>query len=260
MKPGMNVDIDSLHLTLPFGNRSERVQTPRYHWNNVTRGQGAPFVIIQWTLEGRGGFELGGQTWSVEAGKAFIAILPEQGSYFFPKNATEPWTFAWVNFYGALAVSLCQAFRKMYSPVMPLARGSSASARFLELAQWGETRAMRDPHEVSAACYAFLMEWARQLDPDVRLARDPVERAIEVCRMRFREPIGVKQLAAESGLTREHFTRRFTQQAGKPPAEFLCDLRRAAAKSMLAEKAATLKEIALRCGFPSVKSLRRAMS
>lgn len=86
-----------------------------------------------------------------------------------------------------------------------------------------------------------------------------MEAVARICRARFREPLGIKELAAHAGLSREHLTRIFTERTGISPARHLRQLRVAAAREMLDHSGMTLKETALRCGFPSAKSLQHAL-
>ena len=254
----MSVDPNSLLVSLPFGQSLSSVNSPRYHWDNAIRGK-EEFVILQWTLEGEGCFTFKGKHWPVRVGEAFIAIVPEQSSYYFPKQSLEPWKFAWLNFYGVLGVSLMRQFREVFDPVVSLPQRSKASAMFLKLADLANAGDLQDAHEASAASYAFLMEWTRQLTRPMMQRGDPVQVAIALCAARFREPLGIKELAAQTGLSREHFTRIFTDRTGKSPARYLRDLRVNAAREMLGRQGSPLKEVALRCGFPSVRSLRMAL-
>jgi len=104
------------------------------------------------------------------------------------------------------------------------------------------------------------MEWTRQLTHPTQTDHDPVKTAMAICQSRFREPLGTKELAAETGLSREHLSRLFSERTGVSPGSYLRQLRVNAARQMLKERNLLLKEIALRCGFPSVRSLQRALA
>jgi AraC family transcriptional regulator of arabinose operon len=250
---------DFLHISLPFGCEEQRVQSPRYHWNNRER-PGDQFVIIQRTLSGSGVFVWEGRTFPVPENHAFIATIPEDSSYFYPPDSRTPWRLSWLNFYGPLAIALCRELRRQFGPVLPLPPRSPAGSAFAKLVRQGMSRAPADPHDTSLACYAFLMEWARQLGRTGDIGPDPVETAVRICRSRFREPLGVKELAAEAGVSREHFTRLFSQKTGLPPALFLRELRLDAAEAMMKNGGVALKEAALRCGFASPRALSRALA
>jgi AraC-like DNA-binding protein len=253
---------DALLISLPFAEKYDSAQSARYYWHSNQRGN-EPFVIIQRTLTGSGVFEIGGKAWPVPPQSAFIAIIPENSIYYFPKEAEVPWSFSWINFYGALGVSLAREFRNTFGPVVPLPERTEAARRYHRLAL-PEDGKIPDPHQASAASYAFLMEWAGQLTRPMQQEGDPVETALKVCAQRFREPLGIKELASMTGLTREHFTRLFTARTGQSPARHLRDLRVAAAREMMQTRPSPHSnpdsEVALRCGFPSLRSLRAALA
>lgn len=245
-------------LSVPFGRVREAAQNARYAWNNAKRdGQ---FVILQWTHSGEGRFVLGQEVHPVPAGFAFAALVPETSEYFFPRGRRTPWTYSWLNIYGASARELCAQMRRAFGPIWPLSPRSPAAAAFLRLAGQAESRRFPDRFAVSAAGYAFLMEWARQLDQPAGREDDPVETVRQIFRTRFREPLGVKEVADETGLSREHLTRVFTARTGSSPARYLRNLRVTEARRLVRDGMATFTEAALRTGFPSARSLKRALA
>ena len=244
----------SLPITCPYKTRREEVQTTRYTWHNDRRGND-PFVILQWTHEGSGVFTLRGRDHPVPPHHAFLAIIPERSAYRFPAEASEPWVFSWLNFYGPTALEVCGQLREQFGPVLPLpATGRARHALEQLLAGYPG-----DTYETSAACYSFLMSWAQELSHPALSGGDPVEAALRICSARFREPLAVKELADAVGLTREHFTRLFTETTGQSPARHLRALRLAAARELRKVPGLPQEEIALRSGFPSAKALRRAL-
>lgn len=253
----MKMAEDPLLITAPFGAVESFAQSPKYFWDNSIRGK-VPFVIIQQTLQGEGIFTFQGKSQVVPAGHAFIAVVPEKSSYCYPPDGSEAWTFAWLNFYGALGVSLTRDFRLTYGAILPLPKTSVAGSLFTALVAQAERRQIRDSHDMSIACFSFLMEWKRLLDQPERNRMDRMQLAKHICQTRFREPFGIKEIASQIGLTREHFTRLFTMSTGVSPARYLRDLRLQAAEEILALQSIPLKEVALRCGFPSTKALKLA--
>ncbi|XHR30490.1 MAG: helix-turn-helix domain-containing protein [Chthoniobacteraceae bacterium] len=245
-------------ISIPYGVSLESRQSRRYSFDNFRRGP-EPMLIIQLTRKGEGCFFTQGREYPVKAGEAFLAFIPEQSAYYFPKQAPAPWKFAWLNIYGDLGLSLFRQFRNQFGPVVALPEGSAAGTAFLRLTKFGNAGKFADVYEASAAGYGFLMEWSRQLTRPLYQHADPIQAAKAMFSSRFREPLGVKELAAQTGLSREHFSRIFTQRVGKSPAAYLRDIRTNAARKMLQNHQISLSEIALRCGFLSVRNLRRAL-
>jgi transcriptional regulator GlxA family with amidase domain len=72
------------------------------------------------------------------------------------------------------------------------------------------------------------------------------------------EPITVEAMARFSGMSERHFARLFNEEKGVTPARFVEEIRVEAAKRMLQDSRAGLKEVADRCGFGSADTMRRS--
>jgi len=245
--------MSGLLIHVPYFGKQSVLSHQRYHWKNWQRGK-EPFVIIQWTLSGEGNFIFKGKEYGVPQNHAFIALIPERSEYFFPSGATTPWKFYWVNFYGQPALSLWREFRNRYGCMLPLHPESAAADLLLQLTT-GKDREESDRYHQSRTGFSFFTEWMRTLDHPQTLSSDPVSIAVQSCRHRFREPIGVKQLAAEAGMSREHFTRIFSARMAISPAAYLRQLRMDAAKKLLYTTHLPLGEIAMRSGLSSPRAL-----
>lgn len=253
----MTEDARSIIFSVPFAKWTESRQSPRYTFRNDERGQ-EQFVIIQWTHSGSGRVSFEDRTYPAGPEEAFILTVPEPSAYYYPAEGEAPWTFSWINFYSPIAVDFCRRFRAIHGPVIPLRRQGIAGQMLESLIREAERRVPQDAYEQSSASFAFFMAWSRELDSSSGKADNPVDLAARICRTRFREPIGVKQLADAAGVSREHLTREFLRKLRVSPAHYLRKLRATAARRMLREHGSSLSETALRCGFPSVKAMHRA--
>lgn len=248
-----------LSISAPYGESESSAASTRYRYDNAQRGE-EPFVIIQRTISGDGLCRWRDRDWAVPPEHAFICLVPEASSYCYPPEAEAPWHFSWLNFYGPLPVMLCAALREERGPVLPLPSRSKAQSLFSHLVAASQQRPPRDPADISLASFAFLTEWKRLLDRPEAQTTDPVDAFIQICRTRFREGLGIKELADQTGWSREHLTRTFTDRMKISPARYLRKLRTEAARDMQQFSDVSWTETALRCGFPSVKALRRALA
>lgn len=254
MPPISNATQRSLITMIP-GVELERVASPRYRWDSAARGH-SPFVIFQWTRSGIGIYETPGLRREVPPGHAFITILPEAAQYYYPSDATAPWSFAWVNFYGELAISLWQAFRDQHGPVVRMDPDSESAARLLELIRSRQDRQAKDRFAASTRAYGFYVSLLRELSEPA--TRDVVQASIDFIESNPLGRVTVKELAAATGLSREHFTRIFAKTLGCSPADWLRNRRLDQAAGLLSSTALPIAEVALRCGFCSVRHLRHA--
>lgn len=245
----------------------ETRSTPDYDWDGLKRGA-APFVLFQYTLSGRGHLTYAGRVYRPRAGQAMLLHLPHRHRYRFVRDARSPhWRFFWVCLAGREAHRLWVALTARRGPVVDLPPDSAPVRLARELVDAGLARRILTPFDASARAYALTMALAEALlAPATPAARDArLAAALTFAAARFREPIGVGDLAAAAGLSRAHFVRRFTAQIGRPPAVHLRDLRLAeAARLLQGPRPPAVKEVARACGCGDVahfvKMFKRAFA
>ncbi|MEI9999828.1 MAG: AraC family ligand binding domain-containing protein [Verrucomicrobiota bacterium] len=120
----------SIWFSIPIFSECEVASSPRYRWKCYDRGDD-PFVIIQWTRSGEGMFTCERGTFKVPPGFAFVAIVSEQSSYYYPPKGKEPWVYEWINIYGSTACDIFRKFQAEFGPVVPLSiQGSGQGLHF----------------------------------------------------------------------------------------------------------------------------------
>lgn len=245
-----------IEISAPYFHANEVVFTPRYRWNCHDRGA-EPFVILQWTHSGEGVYENNRRAQRVLKDHAFLAIVTERSSYYYPPDGREPWVFSWINWYGNFACNLFRKFQERFGSVIPLSPRGGAAAALRRLLKPAIRTAAQDRSQVSMDAYAFALEWWREAAAPMRGSENRLSRAVQFCRQHFREPLGVKEIAHEAGMSREHFSRIFIKEMDQPPATFLRHLRVNEAALLLRETELPLREIAMRSGFYSARHLMR---
>jgi AraC-like DNA-binding protein len=251
-----NASPANIDISVPYFQANEMVSTPRYRWNCADRGA-EPFVILQWTHSGEGVYENRRGAQRVPKDHAFVAVVPEDSSYYYPPDATEPWVFGWMNWYGAFACDLLRRFQARFGPVIPLSPRGGAAAALRRLVILSSRAGARERPQVSLQAYAFALEWWREAAASAPGNENRLSRTVQFCRQHFREPLGVKEIAHEAGMSREHFSRVFVEEMDQPPAAFLRHLRVNEAAALLRETELPLREIAMRSGFYSTRHLMR---
>jgi AraC-like DNA-binding protein len=248
--------LPDIAFSMPYFRLKESISSPRYRWNCSDRGE-ERFVIMQWTHSGEGVFENRRGAQRVPKDHAFISLVPERATYYYPPEARDPWVFTWANWYGTLAYEIFRRFQARFGPVIPLSSRGAAAAAFRRLIALASEPAATERSGVSLQSYAFVLEWWREAAVPAGGSENRVARALQFCRQHFREPLGVKEIAGEAGMSREHFTRLFVAEMDQPPAAFLRELRVNEAATLLRETELPLREVAMRSGFYSTRHLMR---
>lgn len=247
----------SFLISSPFGNESEKRETHRYHYKNDERGR-ENYVIIQYSREGEGIYRDSKGEHIIGPGKAFIVFVPEKSEYYYPRNGQKPWVFAWLNFYGEFSVQLWKSFCHQFGQIVEMDQQSNAALEFFNLIRKVNRRSYPSPFSLTEDIFGFCMKWWEQLSHRVMEPEKAIHYAVRFCKENYREPLTVKELSAMCGMSREHFTRLFTEMTSLSPATFLRNERLKAAQDFLDKTSLPISEVAMRCGFYSPRHFSRA--
>jgi len=214
-------------------------------------------VILQLTHSGHGIYEDRNGRRQVAEGWAFISVVPEDISYYYPPGGTEPWVFSWLNFAGEEGIRLWQWFRGRYGSVFPLEEQTAGRLIYDELLDLAQGRKAPNDFQASVACYRFVMALAEQLDAREKAPASVVRRAALQMQRQPGRGMAVKEFAADAGLSREHFTRLFRQEMGVSPARYRRERQLDLAADWLKRTDLPVQEIAFRTGFVSGRQLTK---
>lgn len=90
-----------------------------------------------------------------------------------------------------------------------------------------------------------------------RIAKNRLTSAIDFMQANLERSVGLTAIAGATGLSPSHFARQFRLVMGKPPHQYLMQLRIERAKRLLRETSTSLVEVALACGFASQEHMTR---
>lgn len=230
-----------------------RTLSDRYYWDSQTRALlgREKFVVFQYTLAGRGRFELPGRSWSVEPGDAFTAIVPSSSRYFLPPES-DSWTFFFLLITHPFTVERLTALADRHGPVSSWRAESPAVRRAADLCVACEKRHFSDEFAEEQS----LLDWTVECERQARLVSKPgAERDQLLDRLRrltlesLPMAAGVDQAAELFGMSRTHFTHYFKRQTGLSPGRFMMQLRLQTAADLLRRTSAPIKSIAAATGY-----------
>ncbi|MDX2225963.1 MAG: AraC family transcriptional regulator [Verrucomicrobiae bacterium] len=246
----------TLHA-MPCSVGYERVTGPDYDWHGLKRGA-AEFVLIQWTLSGRGLLEYEGQEREVGPGQAMLLHFPHNHRYRLPLG-WPAWEFVYACLNGSDLLRLWKQLEARTGPLVFLPEDSAPVRQLVRLWEMVVTDRLSSPFVASAEAYALAMLLMEQLfSPPPRQSRHPgIKRVAEYCRRHFDRPFGVPEMAEMAGLSRHHFCRVFKVSEGMPPGEYLHSVRMTEATRLLSTPL-SVKQISQRCGFTDYNYFCRA--
>lgn len=203
--------------------------------------------------QGKGFYKAEERRWVIEEGMACIALPAETGCFCsIPEERS--WEIDHVILGGELGASLSRAFVEKCGRLIALPETSPAELALRHLIRTGSGK---DPYEQGMAAYGFLLAWWRQVNGTWREFANPVEEAVRFCKTQQRLRIGVNELAAMAGMSREHFSRIFREKMGVSPSTYLQKRRLQLVGELIKGTRLPLGEIAIRCGFSSKRRMLR---
>jgi AraC-like DNA-binding protein len=237
------------HLhAMPTSTGYELQTRPGYRWDGRMRGQ-TPFTVLQHTISGSGMLRYENRTMKIRPGEALLVIVPHNHCYWLESG--ENWEFFWLSMNGTDALRIHETILDSHGPVLRLKPGSVDKLAACAL------RLMQGEAELPGAASAIAYEAAMALyddtfgpSEDLTSAEPSLGRALQYIAAHLDEALPVEALAAASGLSRAHFSRRFARLTGLAPAEFVLQERmKRAAKLLTANRQLPVKQIAALVGI-----------
>jgi AraC-like DNA-binding protein len=223
------------------------------------RGRPDPHLALQLTIRGAGFYERDGKRVLLEAGMAFVDVMPGDFRYGYPIDATEDYEQVWCDMHGPTATALWEHIMTTYGHIVSLGAKNPVTPLMLAIAHEHSHRLHYDRYLLSSQLYHLLMTLIATLSAS-RLANAPLTaRAMNAIHKRGLEAeCTVEDIAEEIGCSREHLTRVFSSATGVTPADYLLQHRLSEAARQLRVSGEKLDAIARRCGFSGANYFCRA--
>jgi AraC-like DNA-binding protein len=231
--------------------REKKMLGEAYEWHGLKRRDVGTYVF-QYTLSGLGGLDIGGNSYSLEVGEAFIVEIPSDHRYYLPKDS-KGWEFIFITLVGREAAD-CWRFMKEQSdgPVLKIPPDSKLIQLLLKIYQEAYDQKITDVYYASAIAYEFIMEcyrFTRNIEKATKGFSLQITKALSYIQTHYHEPVTIDEIAAISGFSRYYFIKQFQHQLNMTPVQYLTKIRIQKAAELLRSSSLTVTEIAAHVGY-----------
>lgn len=232
-------------LPLTVYNAGFQKCSPGYSWGPGVRDH----YLLHYIVSGRGRYVVQGRTFVLKGGEAFLG-WPEAELYY-EADTGEPWEYYWVGFSGPQAALLLgeTAFTRS-EPVVHVAAGERLRQGLLDVykARGGDyAAAVRMAGYLQAALGLLMGDEGRKTGREA--LTDYGRQGAQYLRQNYSRPIGVEELARETGISRSYLYRAFQAEYGCSPSAYLTEQRIQRACQLLAHSTLSIGTVAASVGY-----------
>jgi AraC-like DNA-binding protein len=218
-----------------------------YDWENKER---SPALLFQYTLNGSGRLQSGGQLYALKKGEAFFLQLPGDSRYYFEEESgSAPWEFIYLMMGGSGVLPYYLYARERSGEVFSLPEFHPAIAALWEIYYKAKEGRLQNAFAAGSEAFRFLCLLCASGTPISGSVPFLIERAQAYMKERYMQPITLEETAEYLGVSQSHLSREFFRYTGRQPIQYLTRLRLEAAAELLSATDKTLEEVGRCCGF-----------
>lgn len=218
-----------------------------YHWDNRVRKNS--YVLLQYTISGKGSFQTPDHTYPQQAGDLFLVQVPGDSQYSLPDNS-EYWDVLYLEF-SSECLPLLYHIHQSCGPAFHLEASSTLPEQMKQLYADAISNQLASVFDNSKSAYAFLLDLADYAlehpalsSPLVTLAKNYLDSHY------YTTDLNLDEVADAVGLSKYHLCREFNHLYGISPGKYLANLRlQKSCALLLQNRQHTIAEIASMVGF-----------
>lgn len=218
-----------------------------YHWDNRVRKKS--YVLLQYTISGKGSFHTPDHTYPQQAGDLFLVQVPGDSQYSLPDDS-EYWDVLYLEF-SSECLPLLYHIHQSCGPAFHLETSSTLPDQMKQLYADAISNQLASVFDNSKAAYAFLLDLADYAlehpalsSPRVTLAKNYLDSNY------YNTDLNLDEVADAVGLSKYHLCREFNHLYGISPGKYLANLRLQKSCALLLQSHHhTIAEIASMVGF-----------
>ena len=218
-----------------------------YHWDNRVRKNS--YVLLQYTISGKGSFQTPDHTYPQHAGDLFLVQVPGDSQYSLPDDS-EYWDVLYLEF-SSECLPLLYHIHQSCGPAFHLEASSTLPEQMKQLYADAISNQLASVFDNSKSAYAFLLDLADYAlehpalsSPRVTLAKNYLDSHY------YTTDLNLDEVADAVGLSKYHLCREFNHLYGISPGKYLANLRlQKSCALLLQSRQHTIAEIASMVGF-----------
>lgn len=218
-----------------------------YHWDNRVRKNS--YVLLQYTISGKGNFQTPDHTYPQHAGDLFLVQVPGDSQYSLPDDS-ECWDVLYLEF-SSECLPLLYHIHQSCGPAFHLEASSTLPEQMKQLYADAISNQLASVFDNSKSAYAFLLDLADYAlehpalsSPRVTLAKNYLDSHY------YTTDLNLDEVADAVGLSKYHLCREFNHLYGISPGKYLANLRlQKSCALLLQSRQHTIAEIASMVGF-----------
>lgn len=218
-----------------------------YHWDNRVRKNS--YVLLQYTISGKGSFQTPDHTYPQQAGDLFLVQVPGDSQYSLPDDS-ECWDVLYLEF-SSECLPLLYHIHQSCGPAFHLEASSTLPEQMKQLYADAISNQLASVFDNSKSAYAFLLDLADYAlehpalsSPRVTLAKNYLDSHYHTT------GLNLDEVADAVGLSKYHLCREFNHLYGISPGKYLANLRlQKSCALLLQSRQHTIAEIASLVGF-----------
>lgn len=211
--------------------------------------------LFHYVIDGKGTYQIGEHTYHLHKGQGFLINPSDVTTY--SADTHEPWTYMWIAFDGSdaeILMSNC-GFSKTNHLYHSHCHDDFTKV-FHTLVYNSNNKQDHYFHQISRVYRLFaMMASEAPISPSVQT--NSIAKAIEFIHLNYAYDIKVSDISKVVGLERSYLYRRFIEETGVAPKDYLIAYRLKMAKKMLPKREHSLTEIAYTCGFKSSSAFHK---
>lgn len=226
-----------------------RVIDSNYYWNNMDREEDGNYCLFQFTISGSGEFKINGKTYTMDKNKGFFIEIPGEHLYYLPKNST-----AWEVLYIEFSIEAKPFYEEIIKNYGSNIFEFSNNSRFISL-MWEAFYSARNNEitnifEASQIGYNLIFELLKFSNKkNIKKNSEIIESVKKYIHKNYTKPIAIEDMAKYAAFSKFHLTRKFKEEIGISPGQYLIRTRLKNATNLLLNTNKSIEEISEDVGF-----------